>query len=236
MRGEILLVACCMCVIFVISCAPSAKPGPLVTRDWKAELATKVNRSSELKVLFIGNSYTFGVPANFSQIAAARGKNVSVAQCTHNGWTLAMHASSRETRETLQGEDWDVVVIQEQSLVPSWSKRRVAAKMLPPLRMLVVEAQKKGAVPVLYQTWGRRGGDDQLKGDDFYAMSERLRAGYALAAADSGGLPIADVGGVWEREVSTGRTGDLFQPDGSHPTREGTRLAAEVIYQTIFSQ
>ena len=106
--------------------------------------------------------------------------------------------------------------------------------MVPAVMKLAERIRDRGGVPVLYQTWGRRDGDSQRAGDDFHAMSARLREGYRTAAEKAGGLPIVPVGDVWEREVSAGRGDRLFQPDGSHPTRTGDHLTAEVFCGQFF--
>jgi hypothetical protein len=108
--------------------------------------------------------------------------------------------------------------------------------MFPPLRQLVQEARQQDAVPVLYQTWGRRDGDPKRRNDDFHAMTARLRAGYQAAAANAGGLVVIPVGDAWEREISAGRGGGLFMEDGSHPTPRGDELTAETFFAAFFRE
>jgi len=180
---------------------------------------------AELSVLFIGNSYSHGVPNAFAKLAARRGKAVHVGQETHNGWTLARHAANDGTLAKIRSRRWDIVVLQEQSLVPAQPLRR-AATMFPSVEKLAAAARAQGAVPVLYQTWGRR--------DDFRAMNRRVREGCRLAAEKAGGLAIVPVGDAWERECAAGRGALLFAPDGSHPTRRGNEVSAEVFYTEFF--
>ncbi len=202
----------------------------------RGELARRIHSKPELAVMFVGNSYTFGVPRAFSKLAAARGKKVRVGRLASSGWTLARHAANESTLEGIRDGHWDVVVFQEHSEIPAKSPRARAAAMFPPLRKLVTEARQDGAIPVLYQTWGRRDGDKHLRHDDFHAMTRRVRDGYQAAAWNAGKLVVVPAGDFWEREVSAGRGDGLFMPDGSHPTERGNQLTAEAFYEEFFGK
>lgn len=106
--------------------------------------------------------------------------------------------------------------------------------MLPSVMQLAQESRAVGSMPVLYQTWGYRDGDERRFHDDFFAMNKRLREGY-FAAARVEGLPIVRVGDAWESEMKKGRGTRLFMPDGLHPSREGVRLNARVFYNAFFA-
>lgn len=211
------------------SCAPAAShPIPVRTESLQKRLASTPVPS----VLFIGNSYSFGLPKAFANVAERHGRRVRVAQSTHSGWTLARHAADAETLKTLRSEHWDIVVLQESSRIPSLTVRR-RFLMFPAVRKLADEVLRQGALPVLYQTWARRDGDSKNRSDDFYQMNRRIREGYAMAALKSGNLPVIPVGDVWEREVRAGRGTSLFMPDGSHPSAHGAHLNAETFRQVL---
>lgn len=210
-------------VLALVSCAAVPTKKAAVSRRGNHELA----------VLFIGNSYSFGVPKAFAKLAKQRGRKVKVEQLTHSGWSLSRHAAHPETMEKIRSFPWDVIVFQEQSRIPSLPAKRLAV-MFPHLRKLADEARSQGAMPLLYQTWGYRDGDGLLPGDDFHKMTRRVRNGCREAAAHAGGLQVVPVGDAWEREVFSGRGSRLFMADGSHPTPRGDRRTAEVFYETIF--
>lgn len=205
-------------------------------RDPLRELAERVHATPELAVLFVGNSYTFGVPKAFARLAAAHGKKVRVGHSANSGWSLAIHAQNPGTLRKIRDGRWDIVVLQEHSEIPAMSARKRAAAMFPPLRQLVTEIRDHGAIPVLYQTWGRRAGESGVWRDDFHAMNSRLRDGYQAAARNAGGVVVVPVGDGWEREISAGQGGGLFMPDGSHPTQAGNELTASVFYETFFGK
>lgn len=214
-------------LLALASCAaPPAVPDPQA-------LPRRIAATREPAVLFIGNSYSFGVPRAFAKLTASHGRRVRVAQATHSGWTLARHADCEETLDMIRTGRWDVIVLQEQSRIPSQPALR-RLRMFPNVRRLAAEARAHGALPVLYQTWAGRTGDPKRPGDDFQAMTRRLREGYRAAAAHADGLPIVPAGDLWEREVSASRGAPLFQPDGSHPTASGDALTARAFYQAFF--
>lgn len=214
-----------------VSAAAAPKGSPAKSLE---ELATRVRNTKEPAVLFVGNSYSFGAPKAFRKLAEQQGKNVRVDQATTGGWTLAKHAANETTLRKIREGRWDVIVFQEQSRIPSLPASRREAAMSKPLGRLVDEARAKGAIPVLYQTWGYRDGDPKHKNDDFHAMTRRLREGYRAAATKAGNVAVVAVGDAWEREVSAGRADKLFMPDGSHPTQDGNELTAMVFFESIF--
>ena len=209
------------------SCALPPAPG-------ESEKLSTVRDKEEVAVFFIGNSYSFGVPKQFKKIAEARGRKVRVGHSTYGGWTLAKHAAHPPTLEKLRKGNWDVVVIQEQSLIPARSEKMRSAVMNPAVRIFVAEARLAGAVPLLYQTWGRRDGDPDFPGDDFIEMNSRVRKGYRAASENAGGVAIVPAGDAWEREFVAGRGSDLFVDDGSHPSSYGNEITAREFYRVIF--
>ncbi len=217
------------CLLGLASCA--SQPGPA---DPHRELENRVARRRELAVLFVGNSYSFGVPRAFEEICAEHGKSVRTGHATTGGWSLARHAAAPGTLRKIRSGNWDIVALQEFSETPALPRLQRDLAMLPPLHELVAEIRQAGAIPLLVQTWGRQRGNPKLAGDDFTAMTERLRQGTRAAAKSAGNLVIVPAGDRWEREVNAGRAAELFQPDGSHPTPTGNRTTAEAFYRTIF--
>ena len=204
--------------------------------DPLAAVRERLAASRKPAVLFIGNSYSFQVPSFFRTHSNNRGQAVRVGQVSHGGWTLAKHADNEATLGKIRDGKWDVVVLQEQSRIPSLTEGGRARLMDPPLRKLADEIRRHGAIPVLYQTWGYRDGDAKRTGDGFQSMTGRLREGYQNAAHKAGGLAVIPVGDAWEREFNAGHSGKLFQPDGSHPSRFGNQVTARVFFETFFGK
>ncbi len=229
-------ISCILGFLGVSACSSNPLAPIVGVGDPRKELADRVRAKPDLAVLFVGNSYSFGVPRAFSKIATAHGRCPRVGHSTYSGWTLARHAESEATARKIRTGRWDVVVIQEHSEIPAMPARKRAATMFPPLRVLVRQVRRHGAIPVLYQTWGRRDGDRGKWRDHFHAMNSRLRDGYQAAARNVGGLMVVPVGDAWEHEVTAGRGGELFMEDGSHPTAAGDALSAAVFYEAFFGK
>ena len=219
--------------LMALACA-AASAAPEKAKDPLQTLQARIREKREPAILFVGNSYSFGVPKALQKLAGQRGRQLRIEQATAGGWTLARHAENEATLRKIREGSWDVVVFQEQSRIPSLPGPQRQAAMTQALRKLVETARNSGAIPVLYQTWGYRNGDSKRAGDDFHAMTRRLREGYREAAKKAGNLVVIPVGDAWEREVRAGKAEKLFMPDGSHPTPDGNALTAKVFFETIF--
>jgi len=112
-----------------------------------------------IDVLFIGNSYTSsnGLPDMFEGMTRSGGYRVQVAMVAPGGWTLTDHLLSAETLENLRSNEWKIVVLQEQSVIPSLVDTR-ERQMYPAVRQLHDEIKAVGADTILFMTWGRRNG------------------------------------------------------------------------------
>lgn len=199
----------------------------------KSEKLKALTQKKDLSVLFIGNSYSFGVPKTLEKIAKEHGRNIETGHSTYGGWYLHQHMKHQPTLNKLRSRKWDLVVIQEQSLLPSLSERERRKKMDPAVKLLADEARGIGAVPLLYQTWGRRDGAPGLPKDDFFQMNQRVREGYRRAAKCAGDLFIVPAGDAWEQLFKTGNGQELFHPDGSHPSSLGDQVTAREFYRVL---
>jgi hypothetical protein len=187
------------------------------------------------KVLFIGNSYTYvnDLPTVFTNLADSGGHPVETGLLAQGGWTLAQHANDSNTQTELAAKQWNYVVLQEQSEIPSVEQSRIWY-MYPAARTLVKMIRDNGEEPMFFMTWGHRDGLTNWS-KDYESMQQQLTAGY-LTIADELGVPVAPVGSAWEQVRQQDPGIDLWQSDGSHPTENGTYLAACVFYAAIFNE
>ncbi|MHC4601096.1 MAG: DUF4886 domain-containing protein [Planctomycetota bacterium] len=191
--------------------------------------------SKPVRVLFVGNSYTFynQMPKIFAELARSAGRAAEVDKMAKGGWSLTNHLESKETQAKIAEGNWDFVVLQEQSILPSAPGREKT--MYPSARDLAGAARKAGAAPVFYVTWGRRDGLRESGHADRRAMQQAVQEGYEKIAEELD-APLAPVGPAWEKALE--KRGDLalFHPDGSHPSRMGSYLAACVFFAVIFRE
>lgn len=188
------------------------------------------------RVLFIGNSYTYfnDMPkAIFEVIAKEAGVDAEVESVVKGGWTLERHADPEgETgalvAQKLAGEPYDYVILQEQSLYPATEPER----FMSAVRDLVSRIKATGAKPVLYSTWGRKTGSTKLA--DINMTNESMTYAVARSYRDIGaelGIPVAHVGLAF---YDIGDRIELYDPDKTHPSREGSYLAALCLFIRIF--
>ena len=188
------------------------------------------------RILFIGNSYTTvnTLPDVFAKLARSGGHRVDAGTAAGDGWTLENHAGSPVTAAKLASNRWDIVVLQEQSQLPSVEQFR-QTQMYPAARRLVGAIRNQGARPLFHLTWARRDGWPENGMPDYASMQAAINQGYVAIAGDQH-VAVAPVGYAWATLVTRGAGATLWQQDGSHPTEAGTYLAACVFYATIFRE
>ncbi len=188
-----------------------------------------------MRVLFIGNSYVYvnDLPRMFAGLAEAGGHPVETGMLVNGGWTLAAHAGSERTRGTIGTNTWDYVVLQEQSQTPAFEQPRTMM-MFPAARQLARMIRTGGATPLFFLTWGHRDGAGQYGIPDYTTMQTEITRGYTTIA-DELTVPLAPVGVAWAQVRRRHPNIALWQDDGSHPSPDGTYLAACVFYATVFA-
>src|SRR5688572_16004034 len=98
-----------------------------------------------LRILFIGNSYTFvnDLPATLTALAKSGGHQIETGLSAQSGMSLADHANSVDTTRHITSSQWDFVVLQEQSQIPSVKQARIE-QMYPAARTLVQAIEDAG--------------------------------------------------------------------------------------------
>ena len=216
-----------------------------------------------LKVLFIGNSYTYvnDLPSLVVGLAdAAGGRKIETDQRLPGGYTFQQHVGDKKAIEKIRERKWDVVVLQENSLQPILKRE----SMHTFARILHEEISKQGAKTVFYLTWARQNIPQMQDGADPVAAPDYARAMYQMSRAKdmdfdawckqheaglAGGLngayfdiaqklnaAVAPVGMAWKKALAANPKLVLHQPDKSHPNPKGSYLAACVFYATLFDK
>lgn len=191
-----------------------------------------------MKILFVGNSYTYynDMPAIFAELARENGHDISVDSVTKGGRKLYENlVEGDEYHEKIvslcKKNQYDVLILQEQSYFALVDYE----KFLEGLQGLT-ELVKARRV-ILYATWGRKSGCPLLEelGISSAEMTDRLADVYGRAAVELG-AEISSVGKAFLAVTEADPLLDLYMPDLSHPSRTGSALAALVHYVTVFGE
>ena len=220
--------------VLVVGLAVALALGAFGASRWLSTSCNPLSGAPCVRVLFLGNSYTYvnDLPTVFREIARSAGTNVETAMEATGGETLADHAGSSESLAAIRDSQWQFVVLQEQSEIPSVGALR-QSQMEPAARSLVELVRTARATPILLETWAHRDGWPDY-GLDYRAMQAAVDAGYDTLAAELG-VGVAPAGQAWERALGEEPSIVLWQADGSHPSAAGTYLAACVLYARIFN-
>lgn len=179
------------------------------------------------------------LPGTLGTLAASLGKEITIDSKTNGGFTFQSHTNDALTYSKIHSKPWDVVVIQGQSQEPSFPDAQVDTQTLPYAVQLSdsIWANNACSNVMYYMTWGRQNGDPQWSGiNTFEKMNTRLYNAYMRMADSSDRSMVSPVGRVWSY-VRTNHPGiNLYNPDESHPSVEGTYLAACTFYASLFQQ
>ena len=193
-------------------------------------------------VLFIGNSYTYvnDLLSLTALVANSLGDSLSYGMVAPGGYTLEGHSTNTQTINEINSENWDYVVLQEQSQRPSFPPSQVASEVLPYAEILdsLIHENDSCSTTLFFMTWGRKNGDQQ--NCQFYppictyaGMQQRLRESYLLMG-QMFGAEVAPVGAAWQQVRINHPTLELYDADESHPSMAGSYVAACVFYSSIF--
>ncbi|MFK7789599.1 MAG: dockerin type I domain-containing protein [Phycisphaeraceae bacterium] len=215
------------------------------------------SEAAALNILFLGNSYTNydNLPNRIKLLAADAGwASPNVTKITPGGQTLIGHSTNSTVQNAISngpsaGVDWDVVVLQDQSQTPA-NPSTTVNNFYPGALSLYdqVQASNPEAQVVLFETWARRADYDFTTGffigtsaDD---MQDRLSAAYNFAAdtyiptnstaVDKTDVRVAEVGEAWRASYADDANFALHTGDKSHPSADGTYLAALMLYSEIY--
>ena len=196
-----------------------------------------------LKVLFLGNSYTYfnDLPNMFVDLSRSGERPVLVDSNTPGGYTLLQHSTNAISLEKISQGMWDYVILQEQSQIPTIDYWRYNS-MYPAARLLDSLITEHNDNTAFFMTWGRKYGGTQTIGGyssppfvDFFHMQDSLSSAYTQIAGELSAI-LCPVGNAWATAVRMDSTVDLWQGDNSHPTLRGSYLAACVFYVVFFDE
>ena len=199
-----------------------------------------------LSVLFIGNSYTSvnNLPLLVKNLSTSAGKTLNIDSNIPGGYLMSSHLNDATTLSKISQGNWDYVILQEQSQIPTIDYYRYN-DMYPAMTDLksVIEQYNPCAKIITYMTWGRRYGGQQCDPSgtycspvfaDFNHMQDSLTSAY-LEISEQLNIQCAPVGVTW-KNILNDTTLILHSNDNSHPNIDGSYVAALTIFSSIWKQ
>jgi hypothetical protein len=192
--------------------------GVFLTFSW-AEAQQK-----ELKVLFVGNSYTYGynLPHIVSIISEGTPVKLRTRKSVIGGASLKEHwlgGRQLQTRDMIADGNFDVVVLQDFSM----AAMNATDTSLKYMQLLCDLIRSSGGQPYLFNTWAR---------EKIPQYQDEIDAMYGKAAEEFHATRVP-VGPAWELAMDLRPSAGLFTSDGSHPNELGTMLTASVFVRVI---
>jgi hypothetical protein len=216
-KTESTLTGAALCLVLALSLALA----PSAFGQARSRGVSKAQEDQKLRVLFVGNSYTYfnNLPEIVSRLSAGKIESQMVIR---GGASLKMHWEDGGAMKAIRQGRWDFVVLQEQSLLPI----NDPATMHQYARLFDAEIKKAGAKTVFFLTWARQNRPE---------TQSSLTDAYTKIAKELNAV-IAPVGTAWQSVFKENPQTILHLPDQSHPNSAGSYLAACVFYSIFYSK
>ena len=197
------------------------------------------SQSQTRKVLFLGNSYTYvnDLPQIISDLAANTGDVLIYDSNLIGGYTLQDHYASTTSLNKILSNNWDYIVLQEQSQRPAFPAPFPFMDGFSSLKTYIRQ-NKPCAQITSFMTWGHENGDIQNCSNNpvvcsYTGMQNALTDNY-MAVSYTNESEVTPVGVVWKYIRENHPSINLYQSDGSHPSLAGSYLAACCFYTSLY--
>jgi hypothetical protein len=208
--------------------AGQPKKPPPEEKDPLAEFKTP---TKSLRVLFVGNSHTAtnDLPLLVTKLAEAGNVERPLQAWAHapGGTSFRNHWEQGDVQKLLGQVKWDLVVLQDQSAMPNFSRAERDRETFPFARKLNEKIKESGARTVLFMTWGYK--------DFFFPMQMQAKTAYRDLADDLN-ADLIPVGTAWEKAHRDRPNLELWMGDGNHATMHGSYLSACVFYTAFYGR
>ena len=181
-------------------------------------------KTDSLKVLFVGNSYTYfwNMPQMVQAMADKHELPWKVRKSTAGGSNWEQHWKGEKglkSKDMIAKGEWDIVILQNHSR----STLDRSNKFHEYGKLLIDWVRENGAEPVLYETWSRSFNP---------LMLQTIKSEYQKLAEEHK-IDLVRVGELWEYVTQLKPDTPLYHPDGSHPSPVGSYLTACMFFQYL---
>ena len=181
-----------------------------------------VNDPGEIQVLFIGNSltYTNDLPALLASHAKANDVKLTARSIALPNYALLDHLAENNIVNALKNTKFNYIIVQQG---PS-SQAEGRASLIEGATQLKALADKNGAKLCIFMVWPAFSN---------YGTFDGVIKNHSDAAQMTNSI-LCPVGLAWKEFID--KTNDLsyYGPDLFHPSLKGSKVAAEIIFKSIF--
>ena len=191
--------------------------------------------SDSIKILFIGNSYTYynSSPELLKALVNEKFPNklIEVQLISQGGMTLKRHWEEGRAMEAIESNDWDYVVLQEQSklgmglIIDNDFYFGQTDNFYEYARKFDAEIKNSGAKTAFFMTWSikQRPEEQEILTHAYSSIAKELDA------------KLIPVGLVWDKVRDKGQF-NLYDMDGSHPSAHGSYLVATSMFSSLLEE
>jgi len=161
-------------------------------------------------------------------------------QSTPGGFSFEEHCVYAPTISLIFSQQWDIVVLQDQSEEPSFPPSQVDTQVYPYAHKLdsMIHANDSCTQTMFMMTWGHEDGDPANCAYypvicTYDGMQRRLRESYLQMTQDNNAI-VAPIGAAWKIVRDSFPSIELYQADSYHPALTGSYLQTCVLYSSIF--
>lgn len=208
------------------------------------------NEMPPVKILFVGNSFTrnrmdassLSIGVQLARMAEQSGKKMQITVLANGGAKLQMYAGMtnkknthyQDLRKLLLQQDWDYIVLQEQSHISAFSYE---TEMQPALTSLknTIELLQPNAKLLLYMTHGYGYTDETGHTYTAWEMQRKAAMSYYKASLQYG-IDYVPAGMQFQRMSMLYPELPLYLVDHKHPTQNGYFIMAASFFYHIFGE
>ncbi len=177
-----------------------------------------------IKILFVGNSltYTNQLPVLVEKEAKKYNLIVKTTLIAYPNYAIEDHWNDGKVHQLLEKEQYHFLILQQGPSSLAEGKRMLldyGAKF-----KALCEAEQTQLA--FYMVWPSLG---------YYSSFDKVIEHYTLAAQSNNAL-LCPVGSVWKAYIGKTKDTSYYGPDGFHPSKKGSAVAAEVILKTLFPE
>ncbi len=188
----------------------------------EAQVKPSDNKSTEINILFIGNSLTYSnnLPKQVRYIAKEAGISIKTDMIAIANYALIDHLNDGEIQKKITTKKFDFVVIQQG---PS-SQEEGKKLLLEASTKISALCQKQNSKMVLFMVWPSL---------EYYQTFDDVINNYREVAKINNAI-LCPVGEAWKTHFNKTNNFDYYGPDGFHPSSKGSQIAAKIIVESLF--